>query len=77
MAKGELDLQEKFRVFLKHRREAKGYNQKELAIKVFGDIANPKQRISKIETGVNSNVTLSTMQKILEVLDADINFTTL
>ncbi|WP_062055720.1 helix-turn-helix domain-containing protein [Aquimarina longa] len=65
--------EEKFISFIKFERNRLGYSQQKLAELAFGNIKNAKQRVSKIERGLNSP-TLETIDKILEVFNSEIDF---
>lgn len=68
-----MELMNKLGQFIKYYRRKKGWTQKELSLKIF---KSPNQQyISRLELGKLGGVNLKTLEKILLVLDADINFT--
>ena len=68
-----MELMNKLGQFIKYYRRKKGWTQKELSLKIF---KSPNQQfISRLELGKLGGVKLKTLEKILLVLDADINFT--
>lgn len=70
---GELNIKSYFSQFVKKTREKRGFSQTELGERTFGaGDKYAKQRISKIESG--KNVTLKTMERLLEALNCDIQF---
>ena len=68
-----MELMNKLGQFIKYYRRKRGWTQKELSLKIF---KSPNQQyISRLELGKLGGVNLKTLEKILLVLDADINFT--
>ena len=63
---------QRFADFMKKKREAMGLTQGELAEIIFGD-ATRQDYISRIETG-KKDISLKSMDAILEALNADVEF---
>lgn len=70
--KTNMNLEQKVGAFIKHKREKLGYTQEHLGILVYGDeVKHVRQRVYKVESGT-SGLTLTTIQRFLKVLNADL-----
>ena len=65
-------IMQRFADFMKKKRQAMGLTQEELADIIFGD-ATRQDYISRIETG-KKDISLKSMDAILEALNADVEF---
>lgn len=66
-------LLEKFVSFMKEKRTALGLTQTDLAFEVYNN-RQKRNYINDIESGRRKGLTIETMNKILTVLQSDINF---
>ena len=69
---GRITIMQRFADFMKKKREAMGLTQGELAEIIFGDTTR-QDYISRIETG-KKDISLKSMEAILEALNADVEF---
>lgn len=67
----EITLSEKVAKFLKEKRQAMGYSQKEMAIHLFNDVTQ-QGYLSKIENG-NRKITVDTLNILMKKLNAEID----